>query len=371
MRILLVPSAAESALSTGALAAQNIADLAARDGHSAGICAPAAMGFRGASLYPAEMPLSGFHPFRRRRDPGRTHEEYLYAAGALDHDYLKADIEAVSHAIQEFKPELILELGRPAALISARRAGVPCWSFVHAAMYRSRPFPRECLSQLNDVLSEYGLEQVLRVSDLYRTAALRITFSPAAIQPFADLSGITRFGCMSLFPAFRQVKRHITICLSRSRIAPQKLKRMVSDAWRGAPYEVYAYIRGVGTSAEGNLHFHAAPKMQVIEGSEACIHDGCEYVFNQCLCLGIPQMLITDGTYRSSWNANAAVRLGIGVTLNAELVTMASLYEGYRRLLSDDGYRTRADLIARQACALGDLSEFMTLFNAKSLPAGN
>ena len=88
-------------------------------------------------------------------------------------------------------------------------------------------------------------------------------------------------------------------------------------------------------------------------------HDGCEYVFNQCLCLGVPQMLITDGTWRSSWNANAAVRLGIGVTLDADLVTMAALYEGYRRLLSDDGYRARCDLIARQACALGDLSEFM------------
>jgi|GEM_PF-748323 len=371
MRILLVPSAAESTLSTGALVAQNIADLAARDGHFAGICAPAAMGFRGASLYPAEMPLSGFHPLRHRRDPGRTHEEYLYAAGMLDHDYLKADVEAVSHAIQEFQPELILDLGRPAALISARRAGVPCWSFVHAAMYRSRPFPRECLSQLNDVLSEYGLEQVLRVSDLCRAAAQRITFSPASIQPFADLSGITRFGCMSLFPASRQVKRHISIFLGRSRISPRRLKRMISDAWKGAPYEVYIWIRGISASQEGNLHFQASPRMQVIEGSEACIHDGCEYVFNQCLCLGVPQMLITDGTWRSSWNANAAVRLGIGVTLDADLVTMAALYEGYRRLLSDDGYRARCDLIARQACALGDLSEFMSLLNAKSLPAGS
>lgn len=361
MRILLVPSAEKSGLQSSALLAQNLTDLAVHAGHSIGICAPEVMNFHNASLYQAELPGTGFHPFRRKRDPGKTYEEYLYSCGMLDGDYLKQDIGAIIASAKDFAPDLIIDMGRPSAVIAAGMNQIPCWSIVHAAMYRSRPFPRIALNELNSTLSSLHLEQVLRLTDLYQSCGRRITFSPAVIQPFADLNHITRLGGMSLIPAERSTLRHLSIFLGSCAIAPSKLQQMVRDAWSGAPYEVYAWIDGCSSSTEENLHFSCQPKLQTLDSPDAVIHDGNEYLYNQCLMRGIPQIIVTDGTWRTSWDAQAAGRVGFGISLNLDLLSMATLYESYRRLLSDDWFRLRAEAMKEEYRKLGDLNAFLEL----------
>jgi UDP:flavonoid glycosyltransferase YjiC (YdhE family) len=91
------------------------------------------------------------------------------------------------------------------------------------------------------------------------------------------------------------------------------------------------------------------------------IHDGNEYLYNQCLMRGIPQIIVTDGTWRTSWDAQAAGRVGFGISLNLDLLSMATLYESYRRLLSDDWFRLRAEAMKEEYRKLGDLNAFLEL----------
>ncbi|NCB34173.1 MAG: hypothetical protein EOM64_09935 [Erysipelotrichia bacterium] len=351
-----MPNAQITRLHTSALLSQNLTDIAVSKGNTVGICAPDAMAFKNASLYDSPQPKPAAGLFVRKRDPGRTYEEAFYAAGMLDAAYLKADAEAINSAISSFHPDLIINIGRPLSCAAANAQHIPCWSVVHAGMYRGRTFPRICLNDLNSLLSQMKQDQILRLSDLYRSCDRRITFSPASIQPFADMNQITRIGGMSEIQPERQTKRHLAVYLSRGGISPAKLKQMILQGWKGAPYHVTAWVEGTGAASEENVSFTAKPVFSALDHPDAVIHDGNEYIYSQCLMRGIPQVVITDGTWRRSWDANAAARIGFGVSLNENVVSMASLYESYRRLMSDDWFRLHAESMRDEYRRLGSLA---------------
>lgn len=351
-----MPNAQVSRLHTSALVSQNITDIAVSKGNTVGICAPDAIAFKNASLYASPQPKVSTGLFSRKRDPGRTYEESFYAAGLLDSTYLKADADAINAAIADFHPDLIFNIGRPLSATAANAQHIPCWSVVHAGMYRSRTFPRICLNDLNSVLSSMKQDQILRLTDLYKTCDRRITFSPASIQPFADMNQITRIGGMSEIQPERQSKRHLAIYMSRCSISPAKIQQMITEGWKGAPYHVSAWVEGVKSSTEANVSFTARPRLSALDHPDAVIHDGNEYIYNQCLMRGIPQIVITDGTWRRSWDANAAARIGFGISLNENIVSMASLYESYRRLMSDDWFRMHAESMQEQCRELDCLA---------------
>jgi UDP:flavonoid glycosyltransferase YjiC (YdhE family) len=74
---------------------------------------------------------------------------------------------------------------------------------------------------------------------------------------------------------------------------------------------------------------------------------------------GIPQLLIYSRDCLRITNALAAERSGIGIGIDENDLTMSTLYENYRVLLSNDRYYERNQAIADQCNADLDLSEII------------
>ena len=127
----------------------------------------------------------------------------------------------------------------------------------------------------------------------------------------------------------------------------------------GAPYPVYAWYKGCKPLKEKNIQFMASMKLDYLPGAAAVIHDGNDYIFHQALAMGIPQMIVSGGGYLRSYNAQTAKRQNFGVVLQEENLSMSSLYETYRKLVSDDVYYDNTRWLMTKYEKEGDLNALL------------
>lgn len=358
MKILITPPISKKANSTIAPLIQNIINQLNQSGHIVAICAGNTSFYHNARFYNAPVPKEKFHLFNKIT-VDRTIEESLFSQNILEKKYLQADMKYILEAIQEFQPDIVLELNRPAALIITKKYHLPCTSIIHAADYRNRNFNKEVLSDLNSTLREESLEQILKYVDLRNHCNQFISFGPMAIQAFPPSINVTHIGNMSIETLTQEFSNHIYVSLKQCSLSSRKIKKILQEAYCGAPYTVYAHYSNAKSSVYENIQFLQTEKLQYLNGSEICIHDGDEYIFNQCLALAIPQLIIFDQNYLRSWNATASNRQGFGISLNASMFTMENLYETHRRILSDDYYKQRALQFQKELQNLGNIAKLL------------
>ncbi len=356
MRILLVPQAFLPGQNSMHFLCTNMLDVMRLAGHAAAVCCPKNMSFKASVYFAPEVPKRFF--CGRRKSRGRTYEEYLDSYGASSEAYLRDDIKAIVSAAEDFKPDLIIDLGRPQAQIAARSVNITCRSVVHSGMYRTRSFDSSCLDGFNSVLSEYRFEQIHHITDLY-TGGRRIIFGLPQIQPFSRHEDIGRYGYMGIKGYTAEPVKRLCVVIGETSFSTSKLHKIFTDAFLGAPYEVCVCCPDSRPSVNDNLHFAASLRPQLIYGSQACIHDGSSYLFHQCIAAGIPQLIIADSSYERMWNAAAAERYGFGLYLSERDLSMETVYEKYRSLLSDDIFAENAAAFSQETSVLGDLYDFV------------
>lgn len=357
MRILLVPQAFLPGHNSMRFLCTNMLDVMRFAGHAAAVCCPKSMSFKASVYFAPEVPKPLIS--LGRKDRGRTYEEYLSSYGASSEQYLKEDVRALISAAEDFRPDLIIDLGRPQAVIAARSLNIPCRSVVHSGMYRTRAFDSRCLDGFNNVLSEYRFEQIHHITDLYCGAGRRIIFGLPQIQPFSRHEDVERLGYTGIKGFAAEPVRRLCIMLCETSFSASRLQKIFTDAFLGAPYEVAVSFPGSKPVLNDNLHFMPSVRPQLIYGSTACIHDGNSFLFHQCIAAGIPQLIISDSSYERMWNAAAAERYGFGLYLPERNLSMETVYEKYRSLLSDDIFAEQAEAFSQETSELKDLYDFV------------
>ena len=359
MKILLTPYILHSDDSAAYFLSQNLIDLFRSNGDITAVSAAGDCTLRGTELIAAPLPQSSFFDRFRKVSHGSSYEEFLSSHNLLSAVNLRHDVTAVLDAIDHFQPDVIYEYCRPAALIAARIRQIPVRSFIHAGMYRSRNIPANLLSDINEVLAENRLEQVLKLTDLYGYAETLYSFGSPSLQSFPDTLKITRLGAMGSF--FENISSHssVSIYLGETAMKKTRLKKLVEDTFLGASYEVNVYLGDLPGGAEENIHWLTGLKTFVIPGCSAVIHDGNDYIFNYAAMLGIPQLIISDNSCMRSWNAFAASRNGIGIAINESEMNVSTIYENYRRLVTDDYYTIRAGMIRDELRSLGGIEQII------------
>ena len=305
--------------------------------------------------YPAPV-LTG--PFYREKEAGRTWEEDLYENKYIRRGFLQKDIQALNRAIDEFRPELIIDAGRTTASVCARVHRIPYRTIITGAMYRKHAVRPQYLQDLNRVLSGNGLEQILSLKDLNEYAEKRFVFGPLSADPLPEEIDAVRIGGSFLHDTVEADQNGIAVLLPSSAIGAGKLHRLIQDTFYGAPYPVFAHLSQDYPSA-GNVDYSPTMKMNTLKERNIVIHDGNRMIYYECLTRGIPQIVISDGSWCRGWIASCALRNCAGLQIEESELSVASLYETYRRLLSDDYYSRRAEYIKKETASLDRFSSIL------------
>ena len=362
MNILILPSLCIPSLGSEVLFSRNLADLFQMESIRAAICADEKSSFRGISFYPAKAPGSF-----SKEHYGRSYEEYQKACGALGFTYLKQDYDAICSAAERFEADLLIEISRPAAFAAGKARGIPVCSVISAPMFREAAFPYPILSGLNEFLRSKDMEQVVRLNDLFRQSEARICLGPQSFQPIPPPYFPFRFGFPAILPLSPAKTSRLSIVFGEPSLSTQKTRKIICAAFQGAPYEVHAYMRNTPMERRDNIRFQNRFLLSALNGSSVCIHDGNETIMLYCLALGIPQVIVHDGSYQRSWNAACGRRAGIGRSLAEENFSMERLYETYRAVLACDDYEIRSRALRDETMRLGDLSAFSGILPAEPL----
>ena len=354
MKILAAPLIATEKADAQYYLCRNLADLFVQSGHTCMISASRANGFRKASLYPS-VPLK--KPLFT--EAGHSYEEWLYAAGAGSERWLSSDVDNLLETADATHPDLIISMDRIGAVIAARLRNIPCISFVSSAVFRTSSLPPKILRGTNQVLSAYHLEQEFSLADFYRRFGRLFAFGTAELQSFPSDLSVERIGMPHILPVRTARTNRVVIFLGSCGKRASFLCQIIREAFLGAPYAVYAWYPGVRPEKDANLHFIENPRPDLIAGAFACIHDGNPYLFQNAIAQGVQQLIITDHSYPRIYTAQTAQRSGCGLYLYEEELSMSSLYETYRRLVSADAHENHTLRLKDDLVSLGDLTELL------------
>lgn len=353
MKILITPFIKYPQNTTSYFLTVNLAYLFVTQGHTVAVSADKENHFHHISLYPAANIKS---PFSLSKKQQRSYEEWMYVSGATTQKYLEEDYACLDTCIQTFKPDLIITIGRLASIMLARKYKIRIWTIVHSDMYKASLFDSNCMNEVNTVLKNHSLEQEYNLKELHAKCNRRIGFGPIEVQPFHPKDDVTRIGVTSIYPPHTIRTNRVCIFFQKISISKKALRKMIIEAFQGAPYSVYACFDGSRAETIDNIHFLQSTKAELLPGSIACIHDGNDYFTNQCLARGIQQLIITNHDYIRNSNALSAERNKFGLALYEDELTMQKLYEQYRLLLSDDKYYYYTQAYKKITLASGDLS---------------
>ena len=356
MKILIAPFIQRPKSDAAYYLTLNLAALLHSAGHVVAISADQANAFHYASAYPAAAPKKSF---LRRKKENRSYEEWMYNQGAIDTDYLQQDLDLLLDAIDHFQPDRILTIHRLAAVSAGRLKNIPVDAIVNAAMYKSVVFPSSTLKEYNAFLSENRLEQVLSLKQTYSQCQNRFGFGPVETQPFTAACDVQRIGIASVYPMPKGLTNRVCVFLPDVRKTPLLLRKILTDAFLGAPYAVYVWYPGCKAQKVENIHFISRPRADMIPGSICVIHDGNDYYMNQCIAQAIPQVIIASHEFARMYNGQAVQRTGIGRYLYEDDLTMGNLYENFRTVLADDSYYDNNQAMKEKITAFGDLTDIM------------
>ena len=348
---MIFPSVCVPDCGSAVLIARQLAAMFRLQGIDTGICADRKSRFSDIAFFESPSTAS-----LRRGSPGTTVEEYLRGRNALSASYLKKDYHAASRAIHEYNPDFLIEIERPAAIAAAAEYGLPVFSVVSGGTFRFRSFKADTLNGLNSFLNELGLEQVLHLRELYRYTQCFAFGADEFLPPFPGYR-VASFGVSAIAPVSSPQDRALSIAFTETGISARRMRQIISDAFQGAPYDVFVYDSSQHPGKNGNLHFQNLQRTNTINGSRVCVHDGSDALTQYCAALGIPQIILYDDSYQRAWNAACLQRSGAGLIMHEGEVCMERLYELYRRIRTAASLRkqnefrkTCSTAVTRQTC---------------------
>ncbi len=353
MKVMILPSVCVPECGSAILLARQLAAMFRLAGYDTAVCADRNSKFSDIAFYESPSPSS-----LRRSSPGTTIEEYLRSRNGLSVRYLKKDFSRIEYAIEEWEPDLLVEIERPAAIAAAVIHGLAVFSIVSSSSFRNRDFRADTLNGLNSFLDSLGMEQVLHLRELYRFSQC-FAFGPAEFLSRFRGYNVACFGMSSIKPVEKPADRTLSIMITESGIPARKLKPMIESAFRGAPYDVYIYSSSFHPGKIDNLHFLNVSRTIALNGSKTCIHDGSDALTQYCTALGIPQIILHDDSCQRAWNAACVKRSGAGLVIHEDDLTMEKLYETFRRIMADDRFFLQAERLQAEVFGRGDLSSIL------------
>ncbi len=378
MRVLVVPMMAMAESSGPATRARALSSAMASRGWKATLCIPE--GFTGTALSgvsarpilmpsPLGMPrIIGQKVFPmaqrlglNRRVSIKCFDDVLKLTGNTDRRYLAKTVEQLRGIIREGCFDVVYSEFNIAAIIAAKAEDVPIFGTTSFPTQPSFANDPSSVTGLNRVLCSLSMNSVHSPEDILLMPSVRFVPSCRELEPFSIESPVVFTGPFSNLPssALDVQKDAVVAYFGNGAITPRKGFTVLAEALQDSCLDLYV----AGLPESHTAHLHTAPRFdfsELLPRSAVFVNHGGQNSMMDGIAYGSPQLICPGNVFERRFNAKAAERCGIGISVEQQCFDARTVREALDQLLEDaESYRASAASLRSELCSLGGASRVL------------
>ena len=304
----------------------------------------------GKKLFPLAQRLG-----LNRRVPITCFDDVLKLTGNTDKCYLARAVEQLREIIQDGRFEAVYSEFNIASIIAAKAEDVPVFgstSFPTQPSFASDP---SSVAGLNRVLRSLSMDPVRSPEDILLMPNVRFVPSCPELEPFPAESPVIFTGPFIDLPeSTPDTPRDAVVAyFGNGAVTPRRGFAVLAEALRGSGLDLYV----AGLPESHAAHLHTAPRFDfsdLLPRTAIFVNHGGQNSMMDGIAHGSPQLICPGKVFERRFNAKAAERCGIGLSLEQSCFDIPTVRRTLEQLLEDAaGYRASAASLKNRLSELG------------------
>ncbi len=278
-----------------------------------------------------------------RHVPMSCFDGVLKLTGNVDANYLASAVEQLREIIQHGCFDAVYSEFNIAAIIAAMVEGVPVFGTTSYPTQPSFASDPSASKGVNRVLRSLSMEPVRSPEDILLEPRIRFVPSCHDLEPFPAENPVIFTGPFGGLPPYipEAPRNAVVAYLGNGVVTPRRAYTVLAEALRDSGLDLY--VAGLPEDHAGNLH--AAPRFDFTEllsraavfvnhGGQNSVMDGIAHVTPQLICPG--------RIFERRFNAEAAKRCGVGITMEHDSFDAENVHRALEDLLENAAENRRA-----------------------------
>ena len=304
----------------------------------------------GKKLFPLAQRLG-----LNRRVPITCFDDVLKLTGNTDKCYLARAVEQLREIIQDGHFDAVYSEFNIASIIAAKAEDVPVFgstSFPTQPSFASDP---SSVAGLNRVLRSLSMDPVRSPEDILLMPNVRFVPSCPELEPFPAESPVIFTGPFIDLPeSTPDTPRDAVVAyFGNGAVTPRRGFAVLAEALRGSGLDLYV----AGLPESHAAHLHTAPRFdfsELLPRTAIFVNHGGQNSMMDGIAHGSPQLICPGKVFERRFNAKAAERCGIGLSLEQSCFDIPTVRRTLEQLLEDAaGYRASAASLKNRLSELG------------------
>ncbi len=290
-----------------------------------------------------------------RKVPITCFDDVLKLTGNTNRRYLTRAVEQLRKIIQNGRFDAVYSEFNIASIIAAKAEGVPIFgstSFPTQPSFASNP---SSSAGLNCVLRSLSMDPVRSPEDILLMPSVRFVPSCPELEPFPAESPVIFTGPFIDLPAstLDTPKDAVVAYFGNGAITPRRGFAVLAEALRGSGLDLYV----AGLPERHAAHLHTAPRFdfsELLPRAAIFVNHGGQNSMMDGIAYGSPQLICPGKVFERRFNAKAAERCGIGLSLEQNCFNVPTVRRALKQLLEDAAeYRASAASLRSRLFELG------------------
>ena len=282
-------------------------------------------------------------------------DDVLRLTGNTDKRYFARAVEQLRKIIQNGRFDAVYSEFNIASIIAAKAEGVPIFgstSFPTQPSFASDP---SSVAGLNRVLRSLSMDPVRSPEDILLMPNVRFVPSCPELEPFPAESPVIFTGPFIDLPeSTPDTPRDAVVAyFGNGAVTPRRGFAVLAEALRGSGLDLYV----AGLPESHAAHLHTAPRFDfsdLLPRTAIFVNHGGQNSMMDGIAHGSPQLICPGKVFERRFNAKAAERCGIGLSLEQSCFDIPTVRRTLEQLLEDAaGYRASAASLKNRLSELG------------------
>lgn len=282
-------------------------------------------------------------------------DDVLRLTGNTDKRYFARAVEQLRKIIQNGRFDAVYSEFNIASIIAAKAEGVPVFgsmSFPTQPSFASNP---SSVAGLNRVLRSLSMDPVRSPEDILLMPNVRFVPSCPELEPFPAESPVMFTGPFIDLPAstLDTPRDAVVAYFGNGAVTPRRGFAVLAEALRGSSLDLYV----AGLPERHAAHLHTAPRFdfsELLSRTAIFVNHGGQNSMMDGIAYGSPQLICPGKVFERRFNAKAAERCGIGLSLEQSCFDVPTVRRTLEQLLEDAArYRASAAFLRNRLTELG------------------